>query len=309
MIPTLSVAVGVIQNSQHEVLLAQRPEGSHQAGKWEFPGGKVDAHEIPRQALARELDEEIGIKVTRAVPLIRIHHDYGDKIVVLDVWRVRDYEGKAHGREGQPVQWVPIAALGEFEFPAANHAIINALRLPTNYVILPSELRDEKLFAYAQQVLIKGFRLLRFRAVHWDEKDYLSALPRLLTLCDQYHAQLIIDGKPEWLARFPAAGLHLTSTQLATYEERPIPLNKWLGVSCHNEQELLHAQKIGADYALLSPVLPTTSHPEARAIGWPVFSHLANTVNFPIYALGGMTLTEPAIWLGAHGVAGIRLFA
>ena len=126
------VAVGVIVDSEQRVLLAKRSESSHQGGLWEFPGGKVEAGEAVSVALARELQEELAIKVESAEPLLEVRHDYADKSVLLDVWVVSDFSGEACGNEGQRIEWVPISQLAEFEFPAANQAIVAALQSWSN---------------------------------------------------------------------------------------------------------------------------------------------------------------------------------
>lgn len=304
----ISVAVGVIQNSKQEVLLAQRKSNTHQAGKWEFAGGKVDPGETSRHALTRELHEELGIDVIRALPLIRIHHKYPEYEVILDVWRIIEYTGEVHGKENQAIQWVPVERLSEFDFPAANHPIVTAIRLPQFYPITPPDLNIDTLAPYLTSVLSKGYSLIRFRAHGWNEVDYLNAIPQAVALCERHGAQLIIDGKPEWVEQFNVAGLHLTGAQLAHYENRPVPKNKWLGVSCHNENEFERAKKIDADFAVLAPVMPTPSHGDVRVLGWPAFARLVQDVNFPVYAMGGMKLDSPALWFGAQGVAGLSMF-
>lgn len=124
----LHVAVGVITNDDSEVLIARRAAHLHQGGRWEFPGGKVDAGEAVYEALCRELREELDIKVTRAEPLMCVEYDYPERRVRLDVWWVRGHSGTAHGREGQAVRWAPIVDLAPDEFPAANAAILARLQ-------------------------------------------------------------------------------------------------------------------------------------------------------------------------------------
>lgn len=124
------VAVGVIENAAGEIFVCRRGESQHQAFKWEFPGGKVEAGETVPQALARELEEEIGIRVTVCEPLMRIEHDYGDKQVTLDIRRVTAFTGEPHGREGQPSRWVPVGELHSYDFPAANSPIVEKLQNP-----------------------------------------------------------------------------------------------------------------------------------------------------------------------------------
>jgi 8-oxo-dGTP diphosphatase len=117
------VAVGVVENSDDQVFICRRTDGQHQAGKWEFPGGKVECGEGMPAALIRELAEEIGIEVQQCEPLLQIEHDYPDKSVLLDVWRVTAFEGEPYGREGQAALWVERDALLNYEFPEANQPI------------------------------------------------------------------------------------------------------------------------------------------------------------------------------------------
>ncbi|MBM7455343.1 8-oxo-dGTP diphosphatase [Oceanisphaera litoralis] len=122
------VAVGVIENTAGEIFICRRGAGQHQANKWEFPGGKVEAGETVAQALARELEEEIGIHVTECHSLMRIEHDYGDKQVILDIRKVTAFSGEPRGLEGQPSRWVPVSELHQYDFPAANSPIVDKLQ-------------------------------------------------------------------------------------------------------------------------------------------------------------------------------------
>jgi 8-oxo-dGTP diphosphatase len=122
------VAVGVLVNPAREILVARRHQDQHQGGLWEFPGGKVAPGESVQQALKRELKEEVNIVVRECASLLKIHHDYGDKQVLLDVWYVHLFAGDARGCEGQPVRWVSVPELETLEFPAANQGIVAAVR-------------------------------------------------------------------------------------------------------------------------------------------------------------------------------------
>ena len=122
------VAAAAILNAKGELLIAKRPDDKHQGGLWEFPGGKVEAGEEILAALDRELFEELGIKTIAATPLIKVSHDYSDKSVVLDVWIVTEFSGKAEGREGQEVRWIAPSDIDSFAFPDANLPIIEAFK-------------------------------------------------------------------------------------------------------------------------------------------------------------------------------------
>ena len=122
------VAVGIVADSTGAILIARRPDHAHQGGRWEFPGGKVEAAETVATALQRELHEELGITVQAAEPWLQVRHAYSDKTVLLDVWRVTAWQGEPHGREGQPLRWALPAELTDFAFPAADEPIIARLR-------------------------------------------------------------------------------------------------------------------------------------------------------------------------------------
>lgn len=121
------VAVGVVVNHDQRILITRRAEGAHQGGLWEFPGGKVERGETVSHALARELEEELGIEVGPTEPLLEVQHDYGDKSVLLDVHLVRQFRGTAIGLEGQPLRWVHAHQLPDYAFPAANVPIVDAV--------------------------------------------------------------------------------------------------------------------------------------------------------------------------------------
>jgi len=127
---TIHVAVAVIghQNDSNKILIAKRPDHVYKGGLWEFPGGKVEQGEHVFEALARELEEELAIFVLQAEPLIKIQHDYPEKSVLLDVWKVTEFSGNAKGNEGQAIDWVSVDQLNEYSFPEANNVIIDELQ-------------------------------------------------------------------------------------------------------------------------------------------------------------------------------------
>jgi 8-oxo-dGTP diphosphatase len=121
------VAVGVVLDADRRVLITRRAQHAHQGGLWEFPGGKVETGESLLVALTRELREELGIVPGRTSALLQVHHDYGDKSVLLDVHVVWEFSGEAVGLEDQPLAWVAPQNLARYAFPAANMAIVAAV--------------------------------------------------------------------------------------------------------------------------------------------------------------------------------------
>jgi 8-oxo-dGTP diphosphatase len=293
------------------VLIARRPAHVHQGGLWEFPGGKLEPGEDALAALARELQEELGIDVLSARPLIRIPYRYPDRQVVLDVWRVDSYAGSVHGREGQEIRWVPLAALADFEFPPPNRPIITALRLPDRYLITPEPGQPSnwpQFLVTLEKALQRGLCLVQLRGKQLDVAALRQLAPSVRELCRRYGARLLLNGAPQLAASLGMDGVQLGSTDLLRCHQRPAELmGLMLGASCHTAEELAHACAMGADFALLSPVMPTRSHPGVPPLGWEKFAELVAASTIPVYALGGMTAADiPLAWrYGGQGVAAI----
>lgn len=302
------VAVGVIVGKDGAILIAKRPDKTHQGGLWEFPGGKVEGGEILFDALKRELQEELAIEVVATEPLIKIRHDYGDKSVLLDVHKVIEFFGQPQGNEGQPIKWVAPESLHEYEFPAANRPIITAINLPQRLLITGDFTDPNDFLARIESALQNGIRMVQLRL---QKSDAIQALlGSVAEICSRYSAKLMINTSPQVFADISASsnvGLHLNSKQLISCSIRPVSDSILLGASCHTENEIKHAEKIGVNYICLSPVLKTNSHPDQDGMGWDIFSSLVGNAAIPIYALGGMTESDLAIALenGAQGIAAI----
>lgn len=199
MLKRIHVAVAVIRRADGQILLAKRADQQHQGGLWEFPGGKVEAGESVTAALHRELQEELGIRVTAARPLIKVRHDYADKQVLLDVWEVSSFSGEPHGAEGQPLAWVSPRQLPEYQFPAANQPIVQAARLPAQYLITPDELERKVLLQGIQTAVANGVRLIQLRAPNMYVPEYRDLAVDVAGLCAG-KAQLMLKGPLEWLS-------------------------------------------------------------------------------------------------------------
>jgi len=306
----IHVAVGVIYNpNQDKVLITKRTTGQHLSGFWEFPGGKVEKNEDVFTALARELNEELGINVEEASRLTSISYDYPDKKVLLDVWQVNKWSGTAESKEKQQLAWVLINQLNNYAFPTANQYIIQSLFLSSTYLISQNSYADySELLNKTEEYFSAGLKLFQLRLDTMGEAEFSILIEKLYRLSSKNNAKLILNGLPSDIGKYNIDGLHLKSSLLDKYDSRPIAEDYILGASCHNEKELLLADKINVNYAFLSPVLKTTSHPGQVAMGWDSFYKLSNKVNFPVYSLGGMKLTDldVAKLYNAHGIAMIN---
>jgi 8-oxo-dGTP diphosphatase len=121
------VVAAALYDAQGQVLIAERPQGKPMAGRWEFPGGKVNPGESERHALERELREELGVEVESAQPLLRLSHAYADRDVELSLWVVGGYRGTPRPLEQQRLKWVAPARLAGEDILEADRPFVAAL--------------------------------------------------------------------------------------------------------------------------------------------------------------------------------------
>ena len=123
----IEVAVGVLFNSQGQVLIGQRTVKDDYYQKWEFPGGKLEEGESPQDALTREFSEEVGIGISSSEDFMVLEHDYPDRHVKLYVQLIKDYVGDVWAMEGQALRWVQLKELADIDFLKGNQEITQAL--------------------------------------------------------------------------------------------------------------------------------------------------------------------------------------
>lgn len=306
-LPVIHVACGVLVNASGEVLLAQRPEGKIAAGYWEFPGGKIESDESPLQALTRELHEELGVQLREAAPLIRFAHDYSNRRIVLDTWRVTGFEGTPQSCEGQALRWLAVERFAELAplLPTVM-PIERALRQPAHYVFTPPEM--------SWSALQNGIALLptgcwlRLRLPTLSDEDYQQCAQQVLPVAAAHGIQLLLDREPEQVVALGAAGWHVSSATLMRLQQRPaVPLAV---ASVHDAAQLAHAQALGFDAAVLGPVRPTATHLGAATLGWAGFTSVRGEWPLPVYAIGGLghSALAEARAANAQGLAGISAY-
>ncbi len=304
----MHVVAAVLRDVAGRVLLAQRGQGRDLAGLWEFPGGKVEPGETALAALARELHEELGIVVRSATPLMRVPQAYPGKRIVLDVYDVDRYDGQPQGREGQALAWVAVDALGGYAMPPADLPVVGVLMAPDCYAISPEPVGASAFLSQLENVLAAGVRRVQLRSYALPAADLAALAGEAAARCRVFGAQLLLNGQADMAVEL-GVGLHLRSHQLMALRLRPnLATGQALAASCHNAEELLQAQHLGLDFAVLGPVRPTHSHPGALPLGWDGFAALREQVSLPIYALGGLGLGDIATARshGAQGIAAIR---
>jgi len=308
----VEVAAAVLLTADgSEFLLAQRPPGKVYAGYWEFPGGKVEPGEMVRAALVRELHEELGITVTACAPWLTRVFTYPHATVRLNFWRVTGWDGEIGSvtpLEHSAVDWL---ACGEPAKVApilpANAPILKALALPTRMAITMAEIEGtERQLERLEEALANGLRLVQVRERSWPAANRLWFAEAVTRVAHDHGALVLINNDADIARTVGADGLHLPAAALATCTQRPD--FAWVGASCHSAAEIVRAGELGLDYALLGPVLPTPTHPEAAGLGWSRFADLIAGTAIPVFALGGMKndLLADAQGIGAHGIALMR---
>ena len=298
------VAAAVIERPG-EFLLAQRPEGKPYPGYWEFPGGKVEAGEDARAALARELKEELDIDVRESSPWITRVYAYTHATVRLHFFRVTKWDGEPKPLEDQAIRWQRIGAADVSPMLPANAPVLAALALPA--VMIVSNAHDmgvEKWIARLADLVVDEKVLVQIREKEANAQQVQHILSRALAHTAPFGSRVVVNSDS---GRFPQCdGIHLTSRTLMESAARPAGM--LVGASCHDERELAKAEELGVDYAVLGPVKATASHPGATPLGWDRFAALARDRAMPVYAIGGLARLDiaEARRNGAHGVALLR---
>lgn len=304
--PVVDVAVGVLRAPDGRVLLTERKPGKDAAGFWELPGGQVEPGESPVQAAARELLEEVGVRADELAPWRVYEHDFPTKRVRLHWFNVRRWSGEPKGREGQRVAWVDPAWPTVGPLLPSNELAIATLALPELVGVARvnhAPGAPEKLLASIPSLAAGGLRLLIVRALELAPGQRVQLTRRLRQLRRATELRLLLSGTALEARQAGACGLHSSAAALAGLIERP-PTRLW-AVSAHNARDLERASALGADFVLLSPVLPTDAHPDEEALGWDGLQALAAASPLPVYAQGGLVPGDigAARAAGALGVA------
>lgn len=300
------VVAAVLTRGSGEIMLASRPADKVYAGYWEFPGGKVEPGEALEHALRRELKEELGIEVARASRWITRLFDYPHARVRLNFFRVWAWLGEPHPHEGQTFAWELPGAHTVRPLLPANFPILKMLELPPVYGISQARaLGREAFLQRLDAALEKGLRLIQVRDKDLAESERLELAREMVKRARPYRAKVLFNGSLALAHAAGADGVHLDRDALTRLDSRPDC--EWVGASCHNAHELDRAGNV-ADFTMLSPVLPTASHPGEPTLGWEAFSPLAAQSPIPVYALGGVNWgdIELAQSHGAHGIAMLR---
>ena len=303
----VDVSAGVLIAPDGKVLFGQRPAAKVYAGYWEFPGGKVEPGETTRQALDRELREELDIEVVHAYPWLTQTFSYPHASVRLQFFRVTEWKGDPVAKEHQALAWQqPEASTLEPMLPA-NSPILRALALPAEYAVTGvAELGETEYLRVLDARLESGLRLIQLRERSLSRQDIVRIGTETVRRAHRVGARVLVNSDETAAQMIGADGVHLTAARMLTAGARP-GFN-WVGASCHNADELQRAARLGIDFVTLGTVAETPSHPGGPVLGWQQFAALTAGTGVPVYAIGGLSRDHlEAAWThGAHGIAMLR---
>ncbi|MBF4521633.1 thiamine phosphate synthase [Acinetobacter towneri] len=294
--PTIHVAIALLFH-QNKVLVGWREAKQHQGNKHEFPGGKVEAGESPVAACRREVFEEVGIGLQHWHAFDVICHEYDDVIVNLHIFHAAVPTALLKDIQ-VPWAWFSRSQLLDLNFPQANRAILQRLVWPKAIKIsedlsLLSSLPKEKL-------------------LYWRVEPTAEQKMELIQYCVEQLGQVIINLEL-WKQLNPmqqqaVAAIHLKQSQLKQLQKGDLKVGLRYIAACHDIVSAQHAQQIGCEAILLSPVLSTATHTDATALGWEKFQQITELVDIPVFALGGLTQDDLAVaeQHHAYGIAGVR---
>ncbi|KON82066.1 Nudix family hydrolase [Azoarcus sp. PA01] len=303
----VEVAAGVITRADGSFLLGQRAPDTFYPGYWEFPGGKVEAGETAEQALVRELDEELGIRVTLIRPWVTREHRYEHAHVRLHFFEVTNWDGEINDHVHTALSWEHAERPFVGPMLPANGPILKALRLPRWMGITQAgDIGTDVQLAGLDGALERGLRLIQVREPGMPRAELASFAAAVVRRAREYGALVVINQDSALAHELGADGVHLPSHELRRTTARPA--FEWVGASCHCRADLERAAELELDYALLGAVRPTLTHPERETLGWRAFADLVRDLPIPVLALGGLVAAdmEAARSAGAHGIAAIR---
>ena len=125
--PHVHVTAGLIWRQDGCLLITRRPEGRHLSGYWEFPGGKQEGHESLEDCIAREIKEELGLKIKVARHLLSVPYEYETRQITLHVFNCFSVEGQPQSLEGQEIRWIRLDEFSRYVFPPADRQVIEFL--------------------------------------------------------------------------------------------------------------------------------------------------------------------------------------
>ena len=274
---------------------------------YEFPGGKIEELETPEECLIRECHEELDIKINKSIYHGEITHLYKNISIKLHIFEIIEYSGKIIAKEKQNLLHVDPFRSNHL-FLESTTRILNRLKLrelffitPVNFNKIPEKFKN----------VDSNNSFIRLRSFGYSISNYILAAQRLTKFCFKNNIPLVVDKKfSNDLVDINIDGIHFTSEDLNKMDnDKYIKEKKLLySASCHNLNDVIIANKYNFDFIILSPVISAKNG--KNILGWDDFKTISDTSNMPVFALGGIKITDLELCkrFNGFGVSGISDF-
>ncbi len=246
-LPVVDVAVGIVQRADGRVLMAERSARQIAAGYWEIPGGKIDPGETAAEAVARELHEEVGIRVQALQPWLQHEHAFPTRRVRLHCFRIERWTGEAHGREGQRIAWVDPARPECAPLLPSNTRLLQGLALPPACALISSDRLGgpAAVLQALPQAIAEGLRLFLLKLDSHSVDQQVLWAQRIGALASAQGARLLLAGTALSARRAGLAGVHAEAAELRRLTQRP-GVALW-SAECANTSDVERARALAAD--------------------------------------------------------------
>ena len=301
----IECSIALIKNSIGYLFSERRKEPFNKY--YEFPGGKIEEFESPEECLIRECHEELDIQIKKSIYRGEVTHLYKNLSVKLYIFEIIEYSGKIKAKEKQDLLYA-----NPFEsntpFLESTTRVLSRLRLRELLFITPIDFND--ISGKLKNIdHINSF--IRLRSLGYSISDYIFAAQQLTEFCFQNNIPFIADKKfSDDLSGIDIDGLHFTSEDLSKIDDYKHIRKKKLmySASCHNLNDIMIANKYNFDFIILSPVV--SSKYGKNILGWEDFKIMSDASNMPVFALGGIKVSDLELCkrFNGFGVSGISHF-
>jgi 8-oxo-dGTP diphosphatase len=248
----------------------------------------------------------LGIVVDASEPLLSLSHHYPDRSVRLMLREVEQWQGLPIGLEGQALRWVHLSEAKRLPMPAADRPIIKALGLDPRLSISAKVNEVEPFPAFLsrlEKMLESGSRFVCVPAASLGQGRAMERAESCGRMAREYGAAWIIDGLPELANAAGADGICLSTEQLRSLVERPVPADRVAMACCETPEDLARAGRLGLDLVLVGSDSANTDG--TPSLDQPRLADFVAESGLPVYVWAGETRKDLATvrQSGAFGVA------
>ena len=309
-----SIAVGILLRQDGYFLLTKRVSRYQSyPGYWEFPCAPVEGEDTPEMTIKRIFQERLGVIFDQANTWVTRVVSHNKSKVRLHVYQIVEWVGDVQPIAEDTLKWCVTDDADDMSIFPYHASLIKPLSLP-RYSAITCAFMPKFMLATIQKTLENSeIKHIHIREKRLKPRGKRIFADRVIAVCEEYDALCVynvssLQDLDEAKQIEGLDGIHLTTDMLHKIKKRPD--FEWVGASCHNQKDIEKSNALGCDYIYLSPVNSTPSHPEAKPLGWAGFEKLAILSAAPVYALGGMMISDlnTAQLRGGHGIASLRNF-